>query len=116
MKRIRTVVSILSLIIIASACASAQNVKFKNLPKGDWTFSATPFSGKNWKSIPVDVYSVTTNMETGGIVETVGLRNWSDKTVTAVRIKWILSEGDKSVLSDGETRPLTVFIESGKTT
>lgn len=115
MLRITISFLVLSLILISYISDSAQVVTPTHLPKGKWTFKAAPYSGEDWKSIPVDVHSVTSNMKLGGLVEKVELRNRSDKAVTSVKLKWLLTADKRSSLADGETRWLTTSIPPGKT-
>ena len=114
MKRIFLPLLAFSILILSAGVISAQAEKTKPLPKGNWTFSATPYFGKDWKTIPVDVYSVTSNMELGGLIEKVKLRNLTKTRVTGVALTWILNRDGKPV-NKGETTMLTTFVQPGRT-
>lgn len=72
------------------------------LPSGNWTLSTHAYRGTGYDSLPVGVISVTSN-DKGNIVG-VGLRNRSAKPVTAVKLRWVLTNSqDSSVQIQGET-------------
>lgn len=85
------------------------------LPPGNWTFSAGPYFGEGYKSLPVDVYSVTTRADKGLAVSRVGLRNRSPRAVIAVKLHWYLMDrGTRNVLLDGDTGQVQVDLQPGE--
>jgi hypothetical protein len=74
------------------------------LPPGKWSFSAGPYFGEGYKSMPVDVYSVTTRADKGLAVSRIAVRNRSPKPVTAIKLHWYLTNRDvRNVLLEGDT-------------
>ncbi|GEM_PF-1760674 len=74
------------------------------LPDGKWGFSAHPYLGEGYESRPVVVTSVKTEKNNLSVTA-VKVRNISSKSVTAVRLAWILfTEGKRDLLLlEGET-------------
>jgi hypothetical protein len=85
------------------------------LPPGNWTLSAGPYSGAGYESVPVDVFSVTTNVGGGLTVTSVSLLNRSSKDVSSVKLHWYLKEETQSqVLLEGDTQLIDVEVLAGK--
>jgi hypothetical protein len=82
------------------------------LPTGNWSFSAHPYFGSGYDSRPVVVIAVTASSTGGLVVNEVGLRNLSSKSVAAVKLRWYLSEErtPDTILLQGQT-PLIAFSE-----
>lgn len=74
-------------------------------PQGDWSFGISFYHGLDKQDFPVEVWQVTSEIDAGVGATKIGIINNSDKTVTAVRFKWLLFEGEKrnKVLQQGST-------------
>jgi len=72
-------------------------------PRGGWTIGFHSYRAEGFDSVPVRVHSVTSKGYQG--LTSVGLRNRSDKPVTAVKIGWYLSteDGRGAILARGES-------------
>lgn len=103
----------LILIFIAGMFVLAQSVKTNNSVKDNWSLLVIPYSGSEWKTMPLNIQSVTTDMSDGGVVEKIVLGNWSEKKVTGLKVKWILTS-DKNDRQEGETKLLPANIPSHK--
>lgn len=90
----------------------ARGQQKSRLPEGKWTYTTGPYTGPDYRTIPVDVYSVTSDAKKGLSVTSVGLYNHLPKAVSAVKLHWYLKEQDK-LLSDGETPSLGIDIAGG---
>lgn len=97
--------------IVVKSQANADRV-----PPGKWTFSAGPYFGSDYESIPVDVFRVTTNAAKGLTITSVGLHNKDTRNVTGVRMRWYLKDKDQNgrVLLEGETPLIEVSVSAGK--
>lgn len=75
------------------------------LPDGNWSFGIYPYHGPGGENFPVVVGQVTSELDAGAGVTKVGIENNSDRTVAAVRFKWLLFEGERrdKVLQQGRT-------------
>jgi hypothetical protein len=75
------------------------------LPPGNWSLSAHPYFGWDYRDLPVVVYKVTSEARAGVGVTKVGIKNTTDKVVTAVKFGWILyaDEDRNKVLQQGRT-------------
>jgi hypothetical protein len=84
------------------------------LPQGNWTFSAGPYSSTGYRSLPVRVFSVTTNASRGLTIESVSLFNRSLKDIRAVKVHWYLKEqSQQQTLLEGDTELLEVILAAG---
>lgn len=99
----------------AGMVAQGQNASAK-LPPGRWTFAAGPYSGQGTDASPVYVYSVTTEADKGLTVSKVTLVNRSSKDVSAVRLRWHLSEAlePERTLLEGDTDLVGVWLTAGR--
>ncbi|HYO63454.1 MAG TPA: hypothetical protein VER08_07340 [Pyrinomonadaceae bacterium] len=111
----RLTLTVLASSLLAAFTAYGQQTPQGKLLPGNWTFSAGPYSGGDAASLPVDVYSVTTEADKGLTATKVALYNRTSKDVTAVKLRWILTNGDtKSVLTQGDTSVVDINIAAGK--
>ena len=86
------------------------------LPQGKWTLSAGSYSGTDYKNMPVDVFSVTTDATKGLSIVSVSLQNRTSKDVSAVKLRWYLKDNDqKQVLQEGDTPLIDIDIPAMKT-
>ncbi len=78
-------------------------------PPGDWSFSARPFIGEGYKTRPVVVTSVASEMTNLSVVK-VRVNNISSKPVVGIKFGWFLtSDKDRNkILRQGET-PLVLI-------
>ncbi len=89
------------------------------LPDGNWSFGIYPYHGLDGQDFPVSVWQVTSEIDAGVGATKVGIKNNSNKTVGAVRFKWLLFEGERRdrVLQQGSTPLLalrTTLAPNGK--
>ncbi len=77
----------------------------EKFPKGDWSIAFHSYQGEDYLNAPVTVFSVTSRRAR---VEQFSIRNISNKSVTAVKMKWLLYENEdrKNILQQGETAML----------
>jgi hypothetical protein len=94
---------------------SGQSTKDK-LPPGKWTFAAGPYFGSDYESVPVDVFSVTSDARKGLAVTSVVLQNRDTRNVVAVKLHWYLKDKDQKgrVLLEGETPLIGVAVPAGE--
>ncbi len=95
------------LVTVAVVFGSSHNFKGQTksvFPPGNWNFSAHPFMGEGYKTRPVVVTSVGSEV-TALSVNVVGVRNISSKPVAGIKFGWFLSyDKDRTkVLRKGET-------------
>jgi hypothetical protein len=84
------------------------------LPRGSWTFSAGPQKGIAYKSVPVDVFKVSTKASEGLTVGSVSLHNRSLQDVKEVKLHWYLKEkSQKNILAEGDTGFFDVTLPAG---
>lgn len=106
-------VCVFVLIVTDALLVFAQDARAP-LPPGRWTFSAGPYYGPGNESIPVDVFSVTTDASRGLTISKVSLLNRSAKEVAAIKLHWYLTGGAQGgVLQEGDTPFVDVFIPAG---
>lgn len=111
----RIALTILASTLFAASAAYSQQAAPTALPQGTWTFSSGPYSGPDATSLPVDVYSVTTEADKGLLTTSVSLHNRTAKDVAAVKLRWILKDTDSgNMLLDGETGSVGVAVAAGK--
>jgi hypothetical protein len=101
----------LALVLFSSLVASnglSQSAK-DQMPKGHWTLGTHAYMGPDQDSLPVFVYSVTSQLD-GATITEVGFENRSSKVVAAVKLGWYLTtELDRdTILQQGQT-PLLGF-------
>ena len=87
------------------AALGQQNNPLTKLPDGNWSFGIYPYHGPDAQDFPVAVGLVTSEIAAGAGATRVGIVNNSNKTVAAVRFKWLLFEGERRdrVLQQGST-------------
>ena len=108
------VMAVLTLVGLATASILVHSSFGQNrndtLPPGRWVVSAQPYLGTAYESQPVKVIGVGSDTTHGFKVTTVGLKNTSSKTVSAVRLRWYITsaESGELVLSQGDTKPVTL--------
>jgi hypothetical protein len=114
-KRILTIpLAAFALLICASLLPGNNTIQGQadadeQFPSGKWMFSAHPYFGSDWKSLPVVVMAVTSDLTKGIRVTKVGLFNRSSKQVESVRLGWYLTTAqDKTtILKHGQTPFIT---------
>lgn len=76
------------------------------LPHGQWSVSCKPYMGVGYKSLPVLVTSVTSELDKGVGITKVGIENTTSQPLAAVKLSWYLStqENPEAVLQQGQTR------------
>jgi hypothetical protein len=76
------------------------------LPAGDWTFSAHPDFRPDFETVPLYLYSVTTDSRSGLEITKIGLWNRTSKPVVSVKLQWMLTteEDQNTPLIQGETQ------------
>jgi hypothetical protein len=97
-----------SAVLACVMVGSAQNLKeaqqtVDRLPTGNWEVSARPDLRSGSDSVPVYLYSVTTDASKGLAITSVGLWNRSPLPVTSLRIRWSLTSAEarnKDLLSE----------------
>jgi len=98
----------------APPAANGQNEKAK-LPPGNWTLATGPYTGAGHETLPVDVFSVTTDAGRGLTVTRVSLLNRTSRDVSAVKLRWYLKDkAQNQLLLEGETQSIDVAIPAGK--
>lgn|SRR5215204_375395 len=87
------------------AALGQQSNPLTKLPDGNWSFGIYPYHGSDAQDLPVVVGLVTSEIGAGAGATRVGVVNNSNKTVAAVRFKWLLFEGERRdrVLQQGST-------------
>ena len=75
----------------------------KQLPRHCWTVGFIPYHAEGFDSVPVRVTSVTSKGTKG--LTNVELRNRTEKTVTAIKIGWYVSNQNQpgTILTKGES-------------
>jgi hypothetical protein len=97
-----TLFAVIACVGLLFAYKTTSGVDAKPLPRKGWTVGFHAYRISGYKSLPVKVYGVTSAGERG--LEVAHVRSKSDKIVIGVRIKWFVSEKDKSsILAKGET-------------
>jgi hypothetical protein len=88
---------------VTLAYASVSHPGTEQIPRGDWLVGYHSYMGEGYRAIPVRVFSVRSELRKG--VTRVSLSNREEKTVTAVKLKWFLSDDKRPgpVLQQGET-------------
>ena len=85
----------------------------KTLPKGNWTFSAGPYSGKDADDLPLVVRSVTTDSQKGFGVSKIKLGQMKtdskDREVAKFKLKWFLTDEDTGNMIQSEESALCDF-------
>ncbi|MGH9949936.1 MAG: hypothetical protein ACRD6X_22435 [Pyrinomonadaceae bacterium] len=71
-----------------------QNNPLLKTPNGNWSFGIYPYHGSDKQNFPVGVWQVTSEIDAGVGATSIGIVNNSNKTVAAVRFKWLLFEGE----------------------
>jgi hypothetical protein len=92
--KVRTVASLtifLLLIAVNFVLAKHQGRKGVELPRGNWSFSAHPYMGKDLDDRPVIVSSVETHADKGIRLTRAAVKNRSTKPVLSVKLQWSLS-------------------------
>jgi hypothetical protein len=113
MRRITNLLVIACLLLVSSSIEGfASTLKQKHtgahkatveLPGGSWSFSSHPYLGKDWNTRPVVVVSVMTDAADGLTVHAVGIMNRSNKAVTAVKFRWLVTEAGKGLIRNDES-------------
>lgn len=82
-----------------------QNNPLLKTPNGSWSFGIYPYHGSDKNDFPVGVWQVTSEIDAGVGATKIGIVNKSNKTVAAVRFKWLLFEGENRdrILQQGST-------------
>lgn len=109
---------ILTMTLVLVACVAFTNAQITkqdinsetSLPSGDWNFSAHPDSRVDFDSVPVYLYSLTTDAKKGLKVISVGLWNRSSKPVISVKLRWLLTteEDRNQILFDGQSQQIVL--------
>jgi hypothetical protein len=111
--RVMFIVCVLAVVAGAALIPRGQGTPSK-LPPGNWTFSAGPYSGAGYRSLPVRVFSVTTNAARGLTIESVSLFNRSSKDIRGVKVHWYLKEqSQQQTLLEGDTELPEVNLPAG---
>lgn len=104
----------IGVILLATSMASTKEQDSSSaLPKGNWGLTV----GVARQATPVDVASVTTEVQKGFAVASVKLKNHTNLNVAAVKLHWSISEtkDPSRILLDGNTRLIEVSIAPGET-
>lgn len=82
----------------------------KQLPRTGWVAGFHAYQAAGYNTVPVQVFSVMSEIEQGLVG--VRVKNRSEKRVTSVRLGWYVSdaEGSGTILSKGETAGLKVSL------
>jgi hypothetical protein len=97
---------------LAFAVGVRNNASEKQLPKTGWVAGFHAYHGPGHDTVPVQVFSVTSDINEGLVG--VQVKNRSDKAVREVRLAWYVSEasGAGAVLAKGETANLKLTLSS----
>lgn len=79
------------------------------LPPGKWTLVTHPYQGPDFASLPVILFSVTSDATRGADVTKIKVKNNATKSVTYVKVGWyLINEDDKesTILLSGKTQPI----------
>lgn len=97
--------TLLITISTTNAVLGQQRNPLIKLPDGNWSFGIYPYHGSDGQDFPVVVGQVTSEIDAGVGATKVGIVNNSNKTVAAVKFKWLLFEGERrdKVLQQGST-------------
>lgn len=100
-----SVVMLLTLLSISSVKGQNSETTNTQLPRGQWTFSAEPYTGPGYENLQVRVSGVTSEIE-GLSITKVGVENRSSQSLTAIKLAWYLStqQNPDVVLKKGQTR------------
>lgn len=105
------VITFLSLAFVSTIGSFAQTKAAKSsdllepLPKGNWSIVFHPYLGEGYLNAPVIVQSVSSKRLAA---EKFEIQNISNKSVKAIKVKWIVYENEDSnkILQYGRTSPL----------
>lgn len=91
--------------ILTTGALAQQNNPLLKTPNGNWSFGIYPYHGSDKQENPVGVWQVTSEIDAGVGATKIGIVNNSNKTVAAVRFKWLLFEGERrdKVLQQGSS-------------
>lgn len=113
--RFSVILTLIACTVMSGSLATNGQQKRSLLPTGNWTLSAGPYSGSGHESVPVDVFSVTTDAAGGLTVTSVSLFNRSSRDVSAVKLHWYLKEEEQSqALLEGDTQLIDIDVPAGK--
>jgi hypothetical protein len=98
-----------SLALFVEKRSLGQNQTDQTSIPGNWTFSAHPYLGPDYRSRPIVVTSVGTSLKEMTVTPVI-LENFSKKTVSSVKLEWILSEESTRAfrIKQGESELLTL--------
>ena len=108
--RIAVALTLIALLCTMSRTAQVaelhQQSSTEPLPTSDWTISAHPDFRLGFETVPVYLYSVTTDVRSGLSITKVGLWNRSSKPVAAVKLQWTMTteEDQNTAILQGETQ------------
>jgi len=117
MRKLATKSIIICLVVVSQIIASSDiiskgQLQERQLPKGNWEFSAHPYTGPGYDSRPVIVTSVLSDAAKSLTITKVRVKNASEKSVSAIKLGWaLIKEGESAVLQRGET-PLIAMSSS----
>src|ERR1044072_6970314 len=90
------------MVLLATSMASTKEQdSISALPKGSWGLTV----GIARQATPVDVASVTTDVQNGFTVASIKLKNHTNLSIVAVKLHWSLSkiQDPSRILLDGNT-------------
>lgn len=98
-------IALTAVVTAPQALGQSKENKSVKLPAGNYSLRVLPFVGPGYDSIPVVVFSTTSDLPKGAAVTEVGIENRSGRAVTAVRFGWRLSteQNREAVLLQGQT-------------
>lgn len=114
-----TLIVFILLITISITDALGQKNPLLKLPNGNWSFGISAYHGSDQQEFPVAVWKVTSEIDAGVGATEIGIVNNSNKTVAAIRFKWLLFEGENRdrILQQGSSPLLalrTILVPEGK--
>jgi hypothetical protein len=89
---------------------SREQVGSEAAPDKSWSLLSSPYIDETYESRPVVVHSVTTTSVEGPVITRVQLRNRDADALSAVRLRWYLSDerAPGIILKQGETGELPI--------
>lgn len=99
--------ALMLMIFLANASPSNKESSSVKWPQGQWSVRLSPYTGFGYETLPVRVYSVTSELE-GLTVTKVGVENRTSQSLVAVKLTWYLSalQNPEDILQKGQTRLL----------
>ena len=120
-RKFGVVLLVIALVCLASGILQIRDARSgattgENLAEGGWSLTTTPYFGRDYESLPVDVSSVTSDHTKGSAVTEVLVENHSPESVESIRFRWTVfdREHPETILLEGETPLVGIGLSPGQ--